>query len=605
MLACFHHAAGVLLRATPTASTRGPAALAVPSPVKAVIDAATAQAATSKLATPTYSAATPSAPVSTQKPSKVDVGFSDFDGNLKGQVEAALRSIPQGSNWTSDMRSEFSKNATDSLKEHLASALKPLKMTIGKTWMALPEDEQKAEYVKQLRASFAPIFVDSLKTAADHMKSSLKRIGSFSDQKTQMAPSDLLAKSEVMFGESLFLDHCYVLDSKKAADAPHNKLCMKSVLNGMAHRLNDTLGLISMTMRFDARAMSLAQQQKKSSPSQQKKSTRCSQGGACNGAWDRKAPYGKDGNHICSWKQMTPGWYLDKGKAPKMCLREYNDAVSDYFKAQGLWHSCLDVAAAWRNLPDGSRFGKFADRLSCGGKCQAENGTAPGIYVDVGANIGTCVMQMLARMDVAQVVAFEPSPANLFYLTSSASARIKEGDTRARDNLILYPKALGSERSIHKLFEQPGNAGNTGVDVTVMGKEMEGVSVETITLDEVFMSGAEPPYIHLMKVDAQGYEVKILQGAPRLLASGAINALHIEIAPWWLAAQKASVLQYVSLLHVNKYDLRVASSSHFLSAPELAKLACDLDKNGTLVDMFVLRNRVEEQGVRSPLQCLP
>jgi len=326
----------------------------------------------------------------------------------------------------------------------------------------------------------------------------------------------------------------------------------------------------------------------------------CSQGGDCQGAWNGQAVFGKDGEHVCAWSPMAPGWYLNGGKAPNMCLRSYPDFVSDRIKAAGVFDSCVDLAAAWPNLPDGSQSGHFADRLTCGGECRA---TKQGIYVDVGANIGSCVMQMLARPDVAQVVAFEPSPANLFYMTNSLMTASYGSYGAYLQNLLLYPKALGANRSSHELFEQPGNAGNTGVDVTVMGKKMEGVSVETITLDEVFMSGTSPPYIHLMKLDAQGYEVKILKGAPRLLASGAINAIHIEVAPWWLIGQQTTVREYLSILHENMYDLRPAQSLYFLSTSELAETACNLDKNGTLMDMVALRNRTAGVTPRPPLQC--
>jgi len=393
-----------------------------------------------------------------------------------------------------------------------------------------------------------------------------------------------------------------VLHAKSPSKSTLKKVCIKSVLNAMVHRLNDTLGLISMTMRFDAGAMSLTQR-RKGATLLKNGTSKCAQGGACAAAWKGAAPMGSDGKFGCAWTRMLPGWYLERGKAPNMCLRSYADAVSEHFKASGHWHSCLDIAAVWPGLSDSPQVGQFADRLSCGSQCEAEHGTKAGIYVDIGANIGTCVMQMLARLDVAQVVAFEPSPANLFYMTNSIFNRVQEGDPRVLKNLVLYPNAVGSERSMHTLYEQPGNAGNTGVNTTVMGKKMNGVSVETVTLDEVFMSGGAPPYIRLMKVDAQGYEVRILQGAQRLLASGAVNAMHIEVAPWWLSGQQASVVEYLSLLHVNMFDIRPARFSHYLSAEELAVLACDLDKNGTIMDMFALRSRVQEVVPRVALRC--
>ena len=43
---------------------------------------------------------------------------------------------------------------------------------------------------------------------------------------------------------------------------------------------------------------------------------------------------------------------------------------------------------------------------------------ALGVYLDIGANIGACIMTMLLASD-AFIVAFEPNPANLFRLTST------------------------------------------------------------------------------------------------------------------------------------------------------------------------------------------
>merc|ERR1719375_2510131 len=167
--------------------------------------------------------------------------------------------------------------------------------------------------------------------------------------------------------------------------------------------------------------------------------------------------------NVCHWHQMAPGPYLNGGKAPELCVRDYPDFVSDYFKTKGYFHSCLDLAQQWPILPDGSKAGEFTQRLStCNGQCESKKSAKPGIYVDVGANIGACVMQMLARPDVDQVVAFEPSPANLYYMTNSLVKQIQSGDASVMKNLVLYPRPLGASRSTHTLSEQPGNAGNTG-----------------------------------------------------------------------------------------------------------------------------------------------
>merc|ERR1719359_1837283 len=58
-----------------------------------------------------------------------------------------------------------------------------------------------------------------------------------------------------------------------------------------------------------------------------------------------------------------------------------------------------------------------------------------------------------------------------------------------------------------------------------------------------------------MKVDAQGYEVKILQGAQKLLAAGAVNAVKFELAAKWLEKQGASSAELFNVLLNNGYTI--------------------------------------------------
>merc|ERR1740121_681568 len=132
---------------------------------------------------------------------------------------------------------------------------------------------------------------------------------------------------------------------------------------------------------------------------------------------------------------------------------------------------------------------------------------------------------MLARPDVSHVVAFEPNPENLFYLTNSILAN--EDYTK---KLSLYPTAVGSKKENCCLFMDPGNPGNTVVGRQAQRRmKREPVRVDTVTLDEVFFSGSKPSYIRLLKVDAQGLELDILRGASKLLHYGAVNAIAFEL----------------------------------------------------------------------------
>jgi len=204
---------------------------------------------------------------------KLDVGFQDFEKNLTEGISEKLLQSASGTAWNDDTRTKFSKNVTDAVKESLKVILKPVKMSIGKTWMALPKDEQKDEYVQTLKNSFESVFENSMKSINSHLELSLKRIEAYS--KEQMTSAQLLEKSEFSVGDSLLTEHCYEVDAKKSLKtlkkpanasailADKKKFCIQSVIGALAHRLNDTQGLISMSMRFDSGAMSLAQKKAK------------------------------------------------------------------------------------------------------------------------------------------------------------------------------------------------------------------------------------------------------------------------------------------------------------------------------------------------------
>merc|ERR1719476_58582 len=94
--------------------------------------------------------------------------------------------------------------------------LKPLKQSIGKTWMALPKDSQKNEYVAALKNAFLPVFTGSQHTFDSHLELSLKRVESYSKQKAALKPVELLAKSEFSIEDSLLTEHCYEVSAKKS-----------------------------------------------------------------------------------------------------------------------------------------------------------------------------------------------------------------------------------------------------------------------------------------------------------------------------------------------------------------------------------------------------
>jgi len=137
-----------------------------------------------------------------------------------------------------------------------------------------------------------------------------------------------------------------------------------------------------------------------------------------------------------------------------------------------------------------------------------------GTFIDVGANIGLVSIPVIERT-AARGICFEPEPQNFGYLSRNVarhglSARV---DCHARAChseagqmlLALSPDNLGDHR-----LQRAGSA-----DVDAAPRAL--LTVETVRLDDVLSEVALPPPV-VMKVDAQGSEVGVFDGAKATLA---------------------------------------------------------------------------------------
>jgi FkbM family methyltransferase len=288
--------------------------------------------------------------------------------------------------------------------------------------------------------------------------------------------------------------------------------------------------------------------------------------------WDGVKFLGSDGSHKCEWADMSSG--------PKMCCRSYKDAVSDTVKGQGGWIDCPALVSWWNFLHDRSQ----------------ESGAVHGkFYVDVGANIGSCLLPMMAQQDVHSALAFEPSPANLFYLSNTLLS-----NPTIKDKVKLYPFALGDEDKTSPIYTEQGNAGNTVVGQATHASPTAVGQVDTKTLDEVVMKGDTPPYIHLMKMDAQGYEVKILQGASKLFSSGAVNAVKFELAADWLINQGTSAAEYMNTYLRYGFQIHDTNTKELVSQELLHSVTCG---KPIIKDFVAVRVREGEVAIQKPVVC--
>jgi len=147
--------------------------------------------------------------------------------------------------------------------------------------------------------------------------------------------------------------------------------------------------------------------------------------------------------------------------------------------------------------------------------------------VDVGANVGqnACVMAVIAGPR-GRVLAFEPHPG----LRQILERNVARWRHHALAAIETVPHALSSSAGAAYLYEDEEFAHNRGsASLEVPSVVVRRHTVELTTLDSWVSDDVS---IGLAKLDVEGHERAVLEGAVRLLASGRLRDLIFEdLAP--------------------------------------------------------------------------
>jgi FkbM family methyltransferase len=143
--------------------------------------------------------------------------------------------------------------------------------------------------------------------------------------------------------------------------------------------------------------------------------------------------------------------------------------------------------------------------------------TANSVFVDVGAHIGLVALQVASRVPGVRVHAFEPDPATRERLENNVSIN--------QASIEVRPEALADSVGTMS-FSTVGDA----VAHHLTSDQTGGLTVDVVTLD-TYMEAADLPRIDVLKVDAEGYDLQVLNGASQHLGDGSIGTVIFEIHP--------------------------------------------------------------------------
>jgi FkbM family methyltransferase len=211
---------------------------------------------------------------------------------------------------------------------------------------------------------------------------------------------------------------------------------------------------------------------------------------------------------------MTTFVAAKSGKQSQICVHTWGETVTEFILKDKRWRDCNALPDLWT-----------ADGME----------DDDSLYVDIGANIGSCVMEMLLSTK-AKIIAFEPHPMNVYNIKKTVSQLGKE----YQDRLLLFPVGLGNVQNNNTIFSGHDNMGNSQIGTAVKDwhvqefKEHLQFKVFVERMDSL-LDVTKIDNIRFIKMDCQGFECNAVDGMKAFVNK--IQYMKFEYARKFLNAQ--------------------------------------------------------------------
>ncbi|MEO5643290.1 MAG: FkbM family methyltransferase [Bacteroidia bacterium] len=181
----------------------------------------------------------------------------------------------------------------------------------------------------------------------------------------------------------------------------------------------------------------------------------------------------------------------------------------------------------------------------------------PGMNVlDIGANIGETSMAFSKLAGITgSVFSFEPDPETFAHLSNHLAMN-------ACTNVTPVNKGLGKEEGEMLLEEGENNSGGNRI---APDKQVDKGKKITVTTLDKFSALASIKKIDFIKIDVEGYEYHVLQGAEETINKHR-PSFFIELVDDFLKDQGSSSKQLVEFLQQKNYSITNANDDSPVSA---------------------------------------
>jgi len=210
------------------------------------------------------------------------------------------------------------------------------------------------------------------------------------------------------------------------------------------------------------------------------------------------------------------------------------------------------------------------------------------VVVDIGANIGQYALEAARRVGTnGKVFAFEPEPHNFELLCRNIAAN-------GYRNIVPVRKALSNRCGISRLAVSGDNLG--GHHFAAQSEKDRSIEVETTSLDAFLLQN--PMRIELVKMDAEGAELSILEGMSGMLAANPDLIIFTEYMPRAIGAFGGRPASFLERLAAAGFSLGIVEEEteqiESVSVGRLDEITLSLmqERNGRFhINLLCLRGR--------------
>lgn len=164
------------------------------------------------------------------------------------------------------------------------------------------------------------------------------------------------------------------------------------------------------------------------------------------------------------------------------------------------------------------------------------------LFIDIGANVGNYSQLLAEKFPCAEIYSFEPHPGNYKRLSSINN-----------EKLHTFNIALGNENKEIELFDIADSNGTELASIyydvisEIHKKNANSFSVNMYKLSDL-CKDKNISFIDFMKIDTEGSELSVLEGARELIINNAIKCIHFEFNEMNVIS-KVFMRDFVNALH--------------------------------------------------------